>query len=294
MSTIESKLSTPSLAPAPATATVASRVRHIGCVSFLNARPLIEGLDEGADPAVKFDVPSRLLDDLEAGDVDIALCPVIDFQRSKTPLAIVPVGGIGCDGPTLTVRLYSRCPVAQLTEILIDSDSHTSIALLRVLLAELHNLRPRLIDYHAREHVADSRVVMAPQAMLLIGDKVITSAPSTEQYPHQVDLGEAWKKLTGLPFVFAVWMCRQGASLGDLPAKLAATRHRNADRIDAIVARRAPKAGWPMDLARLYLGQWLKYEIGPRQMQAMELFYAKAKEHGVIEALRPMVMHAAD
>ncbi len=288
MSTLESN----STADGIAAATTTADVRRIGCVSFLNARPLIEGLDEGSDPIVKFDVPSRLLEDLESGAVNVALCPVIDFQRSGTPLAIVPVGGIGCDGPTLTVRLYSRRPVRQLTEIHVDTDSHTSIALLRVLLAELHGIRPHIIDYHAREQVAGNRVVTDPQAMLLIGDKVITSAPPAEKYPHQVDLGEAWKKLTGLPFVFAVWMCRQGASLGDLPVKLAENRQRNASRIDEIVARRAPQSGWPLDLARQYLGQWLKYDIGPRQLQAMKLFYAKAKQHGVIDALRPIATHA--
>ena len=40
-----------------------------------------------------------------------------------------------------------------------------------------------------------------PQAMLLIGDKVVTASPPATDYPHQLDLGEAWKTLTGLPFV---------------------------------------------------------------------------------------------
>ncbi len=266
----------------------AGSVRRIGCVSFLNARPLIEGLEDGADPVVKFDVPSRLLADLEAGEVDVSLCPVIDLQRSAAPLEVVPVGGIGCDGPTLTVRIYSRVPLDQITDIHVDTDSHTSICLMRVLLAELYHIKPRLIDYHAREHVAGHRIITQPDTMLLIGDKVVTSAPGDCDYPHQMDLGEAWKRLTGLPFVFAVWMARQGSSLGDLPSLLDQNRRTNAKRIDAIVAKHASRLGWPDDLARQYLGHWLKYAIGPRELEAMRLFFSKAKEHGVIDELREM------
>lgn len=269
----------------PATA---SSVRRIGCVSFLNAKPLIEGLEDCADPVVKFDVPSRLLADLESGEVDISLCPVIDLQRSAVPLEVVPVGGIGCDGPTLTVRIYSKVKLEEIKEIHIDTDSHTSICLMRVLLAELYHIKPKLIDYHAREHVAENRIITAPDTMLLIGDKVVTSAPSDDDYPFQMDLGEAWKNLTGLPFVFAVWMTRQGSSLGDLPSLLDRNRQHNAKRIDAIVKKHASRLGWPDDLARQYLGHWLKYNIGGRELEAMRLFFSKAKKHGVISELREM------
>lgn len=264
----------------------APAVRRVGCVSFLNAKPLIEGLDGRDDPFVKFDVPSRLLSELESGAVDIALCPVIDLQKSKLPLEIVPVGGIGCDGPTLTVRIYSQKPLEQITEIYADTDSHTSVCLMRVLLAELHGLKPRVIDYDAQEHVAENRVVTDPQTMLLIGDKVVTSAPAAGKYPYQLDLGEAWHLLTGLPFVFAVWMARPTTTLGDLPALLDSTRKTNENRIEQIVEKYAARLGWPRELAVQYLGHWLKYAIGPRELAAIRLFFAKAKEHGVIESLR--------
>jgi len=133
----------------PASAT--PRVGRVGCVSFLNARPLIEGLDASPAASVKFDVPSCLLADLEAHEVDVALCPVIDFQRSRCPLAIVPVGGIGCDGPTLTVRVFSQKPLEQLTRIYADTDSHTSVALMQVILDEVYGNRVEVIDLDARE-----------------------------------------------------------------------------------------------------------------------------------------------
>ncbi|MCE9590773.1 MAG: menaquinone biosynthesis protein [Planctomycetes bacterium] len=263
-------------------------LRRVGCVSYLNAKPLIDGLEPTGDPRVRFDVPSRLLEDLESGDVDIALCPVIDFFRSRVPLEIVPVGGIGCNGPTLTVRLYSRTPIEQITAVHADTDSHTSVALLKVILDQQHNIRPTFIDYNARENVAGNRIVHQPSAMMLIGDKVVTDSPPAVTYPHQIDLGEAWHRLTGMPFVFAVWMCRRGADLGDLPALLDRRRIDNARRIAEIVDRYAPSHRWPRDLALEYLGRLLRYEVGRPELAAVERFASLAGRLGIIDSSQPL------
>jgi chorismate dehydratase len=274
--------------PFAAVPSAARVTRRLGCVSFLNSKPLIDGLEDGRDPVVKFDVPSRLLEDLETGAVDLALCPVIDYQRSAVPLEVVPVGGIACAGRTYTVRLFSQVPLVEIGEVYADTDSHTSVALARVLLAKRLGRRPRFIDYDAREQVAAGRPAPHPPTMLLIGDKVVTGAPPLEEYPHQLDLGEAWHDWTGLPFVFAVWMARAGADLGDLPAVLERTRLANAQRLDAIVDRYAAPLGWPRDLARQYLTHWLRYRIDGPALEAMQRFWQLAHELGAIERLRPL------
>lgn len=277
--------------PAPLPTSTTHRLRRIGCVSYLNAKPLIDGLDRpGEDLAVRYDVPSRLLTDLEAGDVDIALCPVIDYCRSRHPLTIVPVGGIGCEGSTLTVRLYSRVPIDQITTVHVDMDSHTSVTLLRVLLDRLYGIVPRLIDYDAHEQVARGRGVEmdgadAPEAMLLIGDKVVTDSPKAVMYPYQLDLGEAWHRATEMPFVFAVWMVRSGDDFGDLPARLARQRDDNAGRIDDIVEKHAAAHGWPSGLAREYLGHTLRYAVRQPELEAIERFYEMARDVGAIDAV---------
>jgi chorismate dehydratase len=261
---------------------------RIGCVSYINAKPLIEGLDDRDNPRVRFDVPSRLLQDLETGDVDIALCPVVDYFRSGTPLEIVPVGGIGSAGRTLTVRLFSMIPFEHVTDVYADTDSHTSVQLMRLLLIRLHGVRARVIDYHAREHVAGARLVADPPTMLLIGDKVVTDAPDPDRYPHQLDLGEAWHQMTGLPFVFAVWMCRRGAVLGDLPRLLDEQRLLNGTRLSAIADRYASRHGWPADLARTYLGRLLRYQVGPPELAAIEQFGGMLHEEGLLPEHRAL------
>ena len=261
----------------------------IGCVSFLNARPLIDTLDTRDDLSVRFDVPSALLEDLNTGEVDIALCPVIDYQRSAEALAIVPVGGIGCDGHTFTVRLFSRIPFDQVAQIHADTDSHTSVALMQVVLRHAYQQIVDVVD-HAPAHL-EAPTRDWPEALLLIGDKVVTRQPPETLYPHQLDLGQAWKDLTGLPFVFAAWMTHARTELGGLPGVLDEARQRNAKRIDAIVAAHAGRTGWPADLAADYLGDLLKYEIGPRQLEAMQRFWQMTGECGLIDSVRPLNLY---
>ena len=264
---------------------VATTVRKIGCVSYLNAKPLIHKLDAQSDLALRLDVPSRLLAMLESGDIDVALCPVIDYHRSCVPLQIIPAGGIGCHGPTLTVRLYSRVPFEQITHVYIDSDSHTSVALLQIVLAKQYGVSPTFTRYAADDGDNESP---SHEAVLLIGDKVVTNHPSDRDYPHQLDLGQAWYEFTSLPFVFAVWMARADADLGDLPNTLRERRIKNAMEIDQIVTLYAPRHGWPVDLARQYLSDNLCYEIDEPQITAIRKFGELAHDLGVIDELQPL------
>lgn len=249
-----------------------ARPFRIGSVSFLNARPLIAGLDTDERVQLSLEVPSRLLDGLRAQRYETALLPVIDYQRLEG-LKIIPAGGIGSDGETLTVRVFSRVPIREVTRVACDTDSHTSVALVKVILVERYGVTPEFVD------LSQSRDA---ETMLLIGDKVVCEAPAG--YPHQLDLGEAWKALTGLPFVFAVWTTRQTADLRELHDTLRTARDRGMHQIDAIVREFAIPRGWPADLARKYLTEHLTYSVGQRELKAIRLFHLKAHAHGVLKS----------
>lgn len=251
-------------------------VLRIGSVSFLNAKPLIYGLDNAPDVDLKLDVPSRLLDGLRSESFDVALLPVIDYQRMPG-LRVLRSGGIACDGPTLTVRIFSPVPVERITTLACDTDSHTSVALATVLLAERYGVRPRLVDLH------DPAEPLEPNAArLLIGDKVICEEP--RGLPHQLDLGEAWKEWTRLPFVFAAWMARGGIDLGDLPARLEAAKREGLQHVDEIISRHGAPRGWPADVARRYLTEYLRFDIGESQLEAIRLFHRLCAKHDIIPA----------
>ncbi|HVZ94997.1 MAG TPA: menaquinone biosynthesis protein [Phycisphaerales bacterium] len=265
-------------------------------MSFLNTLPLIEGLGKLEDARLTLTAPSRLIDLLLGDEIDIGLVSIIDAQRAPTgtPLAIVPCGMIGCDGPTMTVRLFSRRPPNEIGELHADVDSHTSVALARIILEKSFGAKPRLVDFDAESFLAGDRSPSPeewPGAMLMIGDKVVTHSPPVTLYPHQLDLGEEWKKLTGLPFVYAAWMCRAGIAGSELVRTAAALldrqRRHNATRLDWIVEARAPVRGWPAGLARTYLRDLLRFEVTPRHVEAVERFFDLAHECGVIAERRP-------
>ncbi|MGD0464060.1 MAG: menaquinone biosynthesis protein [Tepidisphaeraceae bacterium] len=257
-----------------------SRVLRLGSVSYLNAKPLIHGLENDPEVDLELAVPAQLLEGLRSRRFDIALLPVIDYQRLPEA-RIVPSGGIGCDGPTLTVRIFSRVPIEKITALGCDIESHSSVALAQILLAERYGITPRLFDLPPGGSDA--------QAVLLIGDKVVLHHPSG--MPHQLDLGLAWKDLTHLPFVFAVWITCLGTDLGDLPQRLRRARDRGLADLRNIVERDAVPRGWPADLAKRYLSEYLKYKIGPVQLDAIRLFHDLAAKYAIIPAPRPLELY---
>lgn len=272
------------------------RPLNIACVRYLNTVPLIEGLDKLATCKLIPTVPSRIAGMVESGEADLGLASIIDARSGS--LALVPAGMIGCDGPTLTVRLFSETPLNEIEAVHADTDSHTSVVLCRLLLSRLYNARPRIVDFDAREripigepHTSQTLDEAWPKAVLLIGDKVVTDSPPAVRYPYQLDLGEAWKQLTGLPFVYAMWMCRADRA-GDPAIHAAAAildrqlRH-NRTRLDWIVEHSAVEHRWPLDLARKYLMSLLRYEVGDRERTAVSTFLEMAGDEGLTPRIAP-------
>lgn len=261
--------------------TLLQRTIRIGSVSFLNAKPLLWQLEHDPTVEIGLDVPSRLLEGLRRQQFDVALLPIIDYQR-MAGLRIVPSGAIGSADVTLTVRLFSQVPIEQIELLGCDTDSHTSVALARVILAEHFGRRPEFASL-------DSPAGQRAHARLLIGDKVVCAAP--DGFPHQLDLGAAWRQMTGLPFVFAAWMAREGVELDDLPERLEKSKCEGLRHIDEIIEIHGVTRGWPRDIARTYLLQNLQYDIGPRQLEAIRLYHRLAARHGMIDApVRDLVL----
>jgi chorismate dehydratase len=297
---------------------------RIAAVRYLNTAPLIEGLSKAAGATLIPAIPSVIADMVKSGEADIGLASIVDsvgLPNSDNPgLTLVPAGMIGCDGPTLTVRLFSAVPLDKIQTIHADTDSHTSVILAQVVLHKLHRLRPKVVSFDARERqplpgrgVVDvvgvgvgagqeraqettthSTVDLSaswPETVLLIGDKVITDHPPDARYPYQLDLGEAWHNATGLPFVYAMWMCRaadvETPSIATAAALLDRQRRRNALRLDWIIETRAPLARWPLDKARHYLADLLRFEVGEREREAVALFLSEAAALGLVAARSP-------
>ena len=270
---------------------------RISCVRYLNTLPLVEGLAKIDGVELAPTAPARIADMVVSGRADLGLASVIDAARFD--LALLPVGMIGSDGPTKTVRLFSRVSAPSIKRVHADVESHTSTALCAIVLDRLHAIRPEFVDFDARERIERTPEGAAPgplsdqawpETLLLIGDKVVADAPPEDVYPHQLDLGLAWRELTGLPMVYAMWMCRRDRAEEDAirlgAALLDRQRRHNARRLDWIVSRHARAHAWPVDTARRYVRELLRYEVGSREIEAAQAFLDAAAQMGLAPGTR--------
>lgn len=285
---------------------------RLGYVEYLNTLPLVAGLESWSEVRLMPAVPSRLGDMLAGGEADVALASLVDLagHEATQPLALLPVGMIGCDGPTLTVRVYSRVPLSEARELHADTDSRTSVVLAQVVMALGHGRRGVVVkpcDAGAvLERVArggggggggGGEAQGVPECLLVIGDKVVKAEQSGGEavgrvYRHRVDLGQAWQELTGLPFVYACWMCRRReagqAWVRSVASLLDRQRRRNQSRLDWIVDRFAAERHWSGELARHYVRECLRYEVTDRARAGAERFLREAAVLGLVPAVAPV------
>ncbi len=248
---------------------------EIAAVSYLNTKPLVHYLLDRPDVRVTFDVPARLVERLHRGQADVGLIPVVDWARNANELRIVSDGCIASDGTTLTVRVFSRCQPEQVRTLHADVESHTSVVLVQVLWQKCFGTRLHIEPLPSAESAAEA------EAVLLIGDKIITQW--REPWGHQVDLGQMWKGLTGLPFVFAVWVARPHAATDEVARLLGEARDRGCADAQRLATIYGPQRGWPLPVAEEYLTRYMKYRLDPPGRRGLQTFVEMAGELGHIK-----------
>src|SRR5262245_42202240 len=253
------------------------RLRVVG-VSFMNAQPHLHGLLSGlADERMHVELaePSELARRLFEDEADVGLSPVAPLA-THGGLEIVPGVAIGCDGPVRSVKIVGDVPIEEADEILLDAASRTSVVLARLIVrARCGGREPKYCARPAREIVSSVR---GKTLGLLIGDIAL----ETTGFAFELDLGQAWKELTGLPFVFAVWAARPGVLSerdclllqGSLEAGLAA-------RPQIAQAWARGHGGDPA--AHLdYLNNAIRYTLDEPALAGLREFYRRAAEAGLL------------
>ena len=251
-----------------------------GVVSFLNARPLWRFLQDRGGLSIMPAVPSNLAGLLANGRCDIALMPVIDYWKAKRRLARISDACIACDGETMTVRVFSRKPPEHLKRLCVDVDSHTSVVLARLIWLERYRRELELVPWKTPKSASQGDRFEAVEAVLLIGDKVITDAPSG--FPFEVDLGAAWKELTALPFVFAAWYGSKTQDNSATARMLEEARDAGVEIAEQIAEEEGPERGWPPDIAVKYLREKMRYTLTNAMRAGMDRFFSLACEHGLL------------
>ena len=255
---------------------------RLGAVSYLNTKPLVYGLDAYPEQFdVRFDVPAKCAELLHEGRVDLGLIPAIEYLRGK--YAIVPDISIASDGDVATVAIFTRKPIDTVKTLALDLSSRTSVALTRVLCSKHWRIAPK---FTPAEPDLDNMLLRA-DAALVIGDPAFDIDP----FKHglaKIDLGAEWKALTGLPFVYAMWVGRPGAATPEQCRALQQARDAGVANLGRI-AKEVSSGNARLEQRVLsYLRDNLQYRLGPAEQAGLRRFHELAAEIGVVPGLEPL------
>jgi chorismate dehydratase len=250
---------------------------RVGAVGYLNARPLVYGLDgRSGRIAVRFDVPSRCAALLHDRSIDVGLIPSIEYLH-RSDYRLVPGVGVVSDGPVASVALYTSKPVSAVARIALDSSSRTSVALLKVLCAAWFGIAPAFVT--APPDLAS--MVRDSDAALVIGDPALL-VDHRALGLEKIDLGQAWTTMTGLPFVYACWTGWPGALGAEDVAVLQDACAQGILHLDEIGRS---YFGSDVDKGRIavaYLKENIKYNLGEREHSGLLRFYEMAAAIGLV------------
>lgn len=250
---------------------------RLGGVTYLNAWPVLYGLMLGREPAqLRMAYPSVLAERLVSRQCDVALAPVATLGL-RPDFALMPGICIGADGPVASVLVVSERPIEELDVLLLDTQSRTSVVLAQLIAAHRRKGRPLALE--AGDHARIARDVRGKTGAVVIGDHALNVR---DQYAHVLDLGEAWKAWTGLPFVFAAWIAQPGAIDRTLAEVLARSlAHGLAARREIAHLWSAQHGGDP-GFFEHYLTEHIRYGLDERFRAGLTEFLGRAEAAGLL------------
>lgn len=243
---------------------------NISVVSYLNARPFLFGMKhilEENEFLIETDIPSICAQKLKLNQTDIGLIPVAMISSLKEAHLITSYG-IFADGGVDSVVLVSNSPIQEINTIHLDKESRTSVLLARILAKELWGIQPLWIPELEEDHLLN---LNRNEGAVIIGDRALRHKSN---YNYCYDLAAGWKKLTGLPFVFAAWVSNKKISNHQLEKLENSFEYgtKNLSSIYPILEKEYPG----IDI-KTYLEERIKYKLDEAAHLGLRLFLEKIK-----------------
>ncbi len=261
---------------------------RLGRIPWINAAPVNAAIDRGIVPGADTTVSAtaaELNDLLAAGALDVSVVSAVEYARHAAGYHLLPGLAISSDGPVHSVALFAKRPVAELegATVLRTASSRTSVLLLELLCRHVWHVAPRFATARAEAGDLAALEALPHDAVLVIGDAALHLRASG-RYPVFVDLGEAWRDWTGLPFVFAVWAARRDADRSaalEMHRRLLASRDWGLAHLDLLADEAARRTGIPRPTVRAYLGT-LGYELSERYLEGLTEFFRRLERDGLV------------
>ena len=253
-------------------------VVRVGSVQYLNALPLVHGLDSRPELfSLAFDVPSKCASMLRDNTVDLALIPTIEYAR-RSDYFVVPDIAVVSEGPVASVAIFTKRPPTAIRSIAIDSSSRTSVALLRILCARWFDIEPTFVTMRPDQEAMLKRC----DAALLIGDTALFTEHEMTDL-EKIDLGEEWTQMTNLPFVWAFWAGRIDILEESHLEALFKARDGGVSALDAIAKKYGSDDEERVGRAQSYLRDNVHFNLTERALEGLKEFYKSAHDLGIVQ-----------
>ena len=267
---------------------------RIAASTYLNSAPLVHSFSRGqlrdryafiGDAA-----PSHCAAMLAAGRCEVALIPVIEYQRIPN-LRIIPEIAVASKSCVRSVLVASRCPLEEVRTLALDASSRSSQALVKILFAERFGRLPDFSERTPDSGVECGNMLEASDAALVIGDPAMRLGLRAARLGLRIyDLAEEWREMTGLPFVFAVWAVRDdaGADAQAIVRDFLEAKREGIAQTDAIAAHYAAQLGLPCHDLIAYLRDNVNFDLDEENVAGMRRYFELARDHGLIAGVREL------
>jgi len=267
---------------------------RVGHIQFINCFPLFYGLIEKKF-LLEIDLikgnPTDLNRMLASNVLDMAAISSIAYARNYRDYVLMPDISISADGDIKSIFLFSKLPIGELDQkkIAMTNISATSQALLRIIMAQHYHLAPEYFN-SAPELGA---MLLEADAALLIGDDALRTRYKTEDKLYIYDLGQEWKKMTGLPMVFAVWAVRRDWAyshineLRDIKQTFVDSIQFSLDNLEDVAKKASQWEDFPAEYLVDYY-QHIGFDFDARKQEGLIEYYHQAANLGLIDEVPPL------
>lgn len=250
----------------------------IAASSYLNSAPLIWSFLHGSmRDAVDFveAVPARCAQLLSQSAVEVALVPVIEYQRIPNG-SLIPGVCVGSKEEVRSVVLVAKDrELPDIRKVALDESSRTSATLLKIIFREFLGHEPEWTTQSPNL----AEMLERYDAALMIGDPAMV-------FPRAGlkvwDMARLWRNYTGLGFVFAMWMVSDNAIERSRTVDFRAARNEGIQCKSEIVDHYQKLLGLSRESLRHYLDENICFEVDPQLRAGLDLYFQLAHKHGLI------------
>lgn len=266
---------------------------RVGRIPYINCYPVYGAIDRGIVPLdgqLVDGVPTVLNRLMRDGQLDVSVISAVEYAADAERYLLLPDLGITSDGPVRSVMMFSTRPAEELSgrRVLVSRSSMTSVALLELLFEHVWHATPQFVPADAEiadvqrfgDDPHDARLVIGDAALLLntqLTDGGADALAPRTAYRHAYDLGAEWKRWTGLPFVFAVWVAQRTADVQQALAvhgRLITSRDWGLEHRDTLAAQASLATGVPKPVCLEYLSG-LDYRLSYSHLAGLTEFFRR-------------------